>query len=77
MRVEAKRVIVHRDVHAEGQSRMQRQSRVRIEGAEATFEGAWGPAQADGTRVCNGTVQADNVRRHFTCAADPKDAAGP
>lgn len=77
VRVEAKRVIVHRDVHAEGQSRMQRQSRVRIEGAEATFEGAWGPAQADGTRVCNGTVQADNVRRHFTCAADPKDAAGP
>ena len=38
---------------------------------------AWEPAQADGTRVCNGTVQADNVRRHFTCAADPKDAAGP
>ena len=56
---------------------MQRQSRLRIEGAQATFEGAWGPAQADGTRVCNGTVQADNVRRHFTCAADPKDAAGP
>jgi hypothetical protein len=77
VRIEAKRVIVHRDVAVEGQPRVQRQSRVRIEGAEATFEGAWEQAQPDGTRVCNGTVQADHLRRHFTCVAEAKDATAP
>lgn len=76
-RVVAKRVIVRDVDQTTTAPHAQRQSRVRIEGAEATFEGDWEPAQADGTRVCNGTVQADNLGRHFTCVADPKAPATP
>lgn len=75
VQIQKKRVIVREAVETEGGPHTQRQSRLRIEGAEATFEGAWEPAQADGTRVCNGTVQADNIRRHFTCVAEQKEAA--
>lgn len=76
--IQTKRVIVHEQaVDAGGEPHVQRQSRIRIQGAEATFEGAWEQAQPDGTRVCNGTVQADHVRRHFTCVAGAKDAKAP
>lgn len=55
----------------------QRESRVRIEGVPATFEGQWQAPAADGSRVCAGTVQVDEARHRFTCVPDPKGAAAP
>lgn len=66
-----KRVVV-REVAETGAAPQSRQSRVRIEGVPATFEGPWEAPAADGSRMCAGTVQADEAQHRFTCVPAPQ-----
>lgn len=72
VRIEAKRVVVHRVPDKDGAAAGARTTRLRVKGAPATFEGAWEPLAADGSRTCEGTVETDEAGNRFTCIPDAK-----